>query len=539
MGKEIIADSNSLQNLILQGMGERIVLHDKNMRIRWANRAAADFYGMPLEEMYGNFCQELLGRTREECQDCPVKKVLQNGNQCQAMMSFPEGKTLLINAYPILDHGSLVGAIEVSVDITERADKEKELIRAKKESARANEAKSRFLAHVSHEIRTVMNVIMGMTDLVYEKTVDEEHKEYLEMIRDSSTFLLSLVNDLLDLSKIEAGKMELSHKYFYLHRKVEQIVSSFGLQAKKKDINLNLSIDSDVPRIVIGDYERLQQALINLVSNAVKFTHRGEVNVRVQLSQKEKRRPAGDQNGEQKKSILFTVSDTGVGIPGDQLDHIFKDFSQADTSHEGIGQEGTGLGLPITKKLVELMEGEIGVNSEPGKGSTFYFTIPLSIPLKPEININSLKGLETETETTEHPSPPEKPQLNILLAEDRAMNQKLTKIMLENIGHRVDVAGNGREAVEMHTKRQYDLILMDIHMPMMDGLEATGHIRAAEEVTERTPIIAMTASAMPEDRKECLEAGMDNYISKPISASELDEVLDETWQNRNRSRHIK
>ena len=531
---ETFSNSNSLQNLILNSINERVIFHDCQMRIRWINRAGMDFYNLPLEEIVGQHCQTMLGRSQEECKNCPVKKTLKTGNSEQEILSFPEGKTLLINAYPIFNDDKLLGAVEVSIDITERTKKEKELLKAVDESVAESEAKSRFLANVSHEIRTLMNVILGMAELVYESPQDEGQKEYLAMIRDSSSFLLSLVNHLLDLSKIESGNFELDQVHFNLPQKVKKIVSSFRLQAQKKGLELNCTIDDNVPRNVVGDSRRLQQVLFNLISNAIKFTEKGEINVSLRLDQDghlENRPP--DLNEENKTVALFSISDTGIGIPENKLSYIFQYFHQADSYHHRSEQEGTGLGLPIAKNLVELMGGSVGVNSTVGRGSTFYFTIPFTVSRNEAASPGEPAGSKIEQESGQAVAQKEK-GLAILLVEDRLMNQKMTTLMLEKKGHRVTAAHNGKEALEILKKKRFDLIFMDIHMPEMDGYETTAHIRAAEKGIEHTAIIAMTASATREDKDYCLKAGMDGFISKPITTLELDRVIDEIRQPENR-----
>ncbi len=535
---EIFANSSSLQNLILNSMNERVIFHDSQMRIRWTNRAGMDFYNLPLERLVGRHCQAILDRSEEECENCPVKIALKTGKSEQGILTFPEGKTLLINAYPVFDDDKLLGVVEVSIDITERTRKEKELLKAVDESVAESEAKSHFLANVSHEIRTLMNVILGMTELVYDSTQNEEQKEYLAMIRDSTFFLLSMVNDLLDLSKIESGKIALKQDYFNLPQKVEKIVSSFRLQAQKKGLELNCTIDDNVPRTVVGDSGRLQQVLINLISNAIKFTEKGEINVSLKLVQTDGlENRLSDLNEENNTAVLFSISDTGIGIPENSLSHIFQYFHQADSYHHRSGREGAGLGLPITKNLVELMGGSVVVSSTVNEGSTFYFTIPFPVSRDEAARPDEPAGSKMEQELDQAVTQREK-GLAILLIEDRLTNQKMTTLMLEKKGHRVTAAHNGKEALEILKRKRFDLIFMDINMPEMDGFETTAYIRNAEKGNEHTPIIAMTASATKKDKDHCLKAGMDNYISKPITTLELDRVISEVRQPGNLNLHI-
>ncbi len=516
-----------LQELALSSIGEKIIFFDSERIIHWANQAACDFYQLPLEKMVGKTCSELLGLDAGECGNCPVRKALATNEFCQDVRSFPGGTTLLIKAYPTRSSGGLSGVVEVTLDITERVRVESALIKEKNQSLAASEAKSLFVANVSHEIRTLMNVILGMADLVYESTEKEEHRDYLCMIRESATFLLSLVNDILDLTKIEAGRLELAQNPFDLHRVADKTVSSFALQAQNKGLKLTYAIDSNVPKIVAGDAARLQQVLMNLIGNGIKFTEQGEVSVNIQLAE------AGDNEGgvsvqetAEAAQVLFSISDTGIGIPPGDVDRVFQDFTQSNTYRTKTEDEGTGLGLHISKILVELMGGSIGVRSVENRGSTFYFTIPFILPRGDGEKLNGLDTTEPGKVPVKRPQGWEEKGLKILLVEDKPMNRRLATVLLEKLGHQVITAKNGREAFDLFKTQPFDAILMDIHMPVINGLEATERIRIAEKETGRyTPIIAMTASATKTDREICLKAGMDEYISKPFVTEELDKAL--------------
>lgn len=523
-----------LQDLCLSIMAENVIYHDREMKIRWANRAACDFFGLPLEKIVGKQCFVLLGRRREECRECPVIKTMHDHRYHQNILKFSEGKTMLINAHPVWDAGSFAGVVEVALDITERTRIEAELRKAKDESEAASEAKTRFLANISHDLRTPLNVILGMANLLHETSQSREQKEYLDMISNSASFLLTLVNDLLDLSKIEAGRAELAQDTFNLPLEVKKTVSSLALQAQEKGIRLSCSIGEDVPGVVIGDAARLQQVLVNLTGNGIKFTEQGEVSVSLKLERNEEG-TVGDV-----ATVFFSVSDTGIGIPADKVERIFEDYMQAD-AYYASKYEGTGLGLTIVKDLVELMGGSIGVESWENKGSTFYFTIPFLLPDATEEKVGPFPAVEdgippsagTGDMPGEQPAgDKEKEGLEILLAEDKYLNQKLVTILLEKKGHRVITAKTGREALDKFRLHKFDLILMDIHMPEMDGLEAAARIRAAEERGKDIPIVAMTAYAMQEDRERCLQAGMDYYISKPFQAEELYDILEKIREGR-------
>ena len=393
----------------------------------------------------------------------------------------------------------------------------------------ANRAKSRFLANMSHELRTPMNAILGMIDLALPKATDPVVHDFLTTAKGSADLLLTLLADLLDSAKIESGKMELEPAPFSLRKMLDQITRVLSLKADEKGLVFRCRIPDDMPDGVVGDRIRLQQVLLNLAGNAIKFTDRGEVEIGLRTVSEE-----GDAR------LEFAVRDTGIGISPANRERLFQPFSQVDPA---IARRfgGTGLGLSISKSLVDMMGGEISVESEEGKGSTFFFTVrlPLAKELPPELSAPAVLP----------PAPPA--QLHVLLVEDNPANQKLASYILRERGHVVEIAGDGREAIALAAQCRYDAILMDVQMPGMDGYEATAAIRRreAEKGTgpicrngpeagtdakrwsahkldlspfpRRTPIIAMTAHAMRGDREQCLAAGMDGYLSKPVKAREM------------------
>lgn len=383
----------------------------------------------------------------------------------------------------------------------------------------ANEAKGRFLANMSHELRTPMNAILGMIDVALPKAIDPTVKDCLATAKESADLLLTLLNDLLDSAKIESGKLELESAPFSLRRMLDQLTRALSVRASEKGLVFSCRVSDETPDAVVGDRMRLQQVLFNLAGNAIKFTEHGAVEVEVKglgirdcgLDRADLPDPIPNpQSPIPSVALEFAVRDSGIGISPSHMEIIFEPFAQTDASvARRFG--GTGLGLSICKSLVEAMGGRIWAESEVGKGSTFCFLVHLALAkeLPDHAELNVVVSAVTRT------------QLRILLVEDNVANQKLASYILEDRGHLVEVAGDGREAVALSGQNHYDLILMDVQMPGMSGLEATAAIRAREAGGRRVPIIAMTAHAMRGDRESCLAAGMDGYLSKPVHAQEM------------------
>jgi signal transduction histidine kinase/ligand-binding sensor domain-containing protein/CheY-like chemotaxis protein len=396
----------------------------------------------------------------------------------------------------------------------------REIERLLEEAQQASRLKSEFLANMSHEIRTPMNGILGMTSLMLGTPLSIEQQDYLETARASANSLLTVLNDILDFSKIEAGRLDLSPMEFCLGELIQQTIKIQRVALHAKNLEFGLQVDAQIPRNVVGDPDRLRQILLNLISNAIKFTANGGIRLNVFPE-------PGSLPGKASDLLLhFALADTGIGIPGNKLELIFEAFRQADGSTtRKFG--GTGLGLAICSRLTELMGGRIWVESEEGHGSTFHFTVRFarvaemvgSKPTSPA----SLGRMISILDAAGPPAP-----LQILLAEDNLVNQKLAVRLLERRGHCVTLASTGREAIAAFEKARFDLVLMDVQMPDMDGLEATLEIRARErQAGLHTPIVALTAHALKGDRDRCMAAGMDGYINKPIEADRFIQVVEE------------
>ena len=636
--------------LLLESVGEAVYGIDPNGNCTFCNQAFLSLMGFPSQQaMLGRNIHDAIHHTAADgspfpWEDCPLRKILKTGREyhTHGEPAYRSDGTIVfveMRAQPLMQNGKILGAVVTLVDITERLSAQEFLHQAKEDAEAANRAKSDFLANMSHELRTPMNGILGMAALALDTDLTAEQREYLDMLKSSGESLLTLLNDILDLSKIESGKLELELSDFSIEDCIEQSLRPVVPLAQEKSIELVWNV-VNVPPLVRGDHVRLRQILINLIGNALKFTSQGEVSVVAELSSK-----AGSP-----MLIHFVISDTGIGIAAEKQKKIFEAFAQADMS---ISRRygGTGLGLSISDRLIKLMHGQIWLESEEGQGSKFHFEVPFQTAEyhKPifdspastaierplvliaddnstnlallkrilhewgidpvaafggydavsacqdysqrglrfsaallDMTMKDLGGMALAKVLSSSPNPPAriilmlnsfleaaenseckrlgistilKPvrrlalrealagdrklhaqfaaaksrpvrQLHVLLAEDNLVNQRLLSRIFEKMGHSVVIASDGMAAVRLVTHEKFDLVAMDMQMPLMDGLEATCKIRQHEEGTSRhLPIIAITANAFEEDRRKCSEAGMDGYVVKPVSAQAIrDEV---------------
>ncbi|HXA39624.1 MAG TPA: PAS domain S-box protein [Phenylobacterium sp.] len=466
------------------------------------------------EALTGCTRDELIGAPFKECFTDPeraeagIKRVLSEKSVTDYELTARarDGKQTVVsyNATTFYNRSrTLQGVFAAARDVTERKRVERELQQAKAAAESASRTKSDFLASMSHEIRTPMNAVMGIADLLAKTELTPQQDKYVQIFRRSGDNLLNLINDILDLSKVEASQLDLERTGFSLADHLEKVIEMVAPRAQEKGLTLVWEIAPGVSNDLVGDPTRLRQVLLNLLGNAIKFTPGGSVSLNVE--------PDGDKAVP--TALRFTVSDTGIGIPGDKLSRVFERFTQADSSTtRRFG--GSGLGLTISKRLVELMGGRIWVESVLDEGSTFSFAVPFEVWSEANRPLAAPAGAGPKGQL---------PALRILLAEDSPDNCTIALAYLEHTPYRIDVAETGAIACQMFTAGRYDLVLMDRQMPVMDGLTATRTLRAWEEANGRTPtpIIALTASALKGDRETCLAAGCTAYLSKPIKQDVL------------------
>ena len=511
---------------LLNNLDAGIVVHAPDTSIIVNNKKASELLGLTEEQMRGITAIDPTWKfLNEDSSPMSLENYLVNQivNTQQAIKNFiggvenpSTGKIIWLqaNGYPEINQDGNITEIVISfMDITEQKVMEMELINAKKQAESANKAKTDFLANMSHEIRTPLNGIIGFTHLLMKSNLKKNQVEYMTTINESATSLMEIVNDVLDFSKIESGKLELDIEEVNLYKITNQVINLFKFQAIKKNITLILDIDSTIPQYIQADSVRLKQILMNLLSNAIKFTHFGEIRLDIN---------AVGASGKKEATIKFSVKDTGIGIKADNNEKIFNSFVQEDNStNRKFG--GTGLGLSISNQLLALMNSKLQLISKYGDGSDFFFIIKVKKSNRKKNAVNSLVKKSQEN-ATDHENVLS--DIKVLLVEDNKINMLLAKTLIKKIITNCTIleARDGNEAVEMYSKEKPDVILMDIQMPNKNGYEATDEIRQFQDA-ENIPIIAITAGIMVGDKEKCFEAGMNDYLPKPIIQSDLEEVL--------------
>jgi len=494
---------------LISSITDPIFYKDLEGRFLGCNQAFADILGLVPDQVRGKTAAQLFPPERAEAIRVRDESALRRLEPVSGeyWVDYFDGRRALFETKvsPVWDEkGRPRGLLGVGRDITRRKQQEQEVRRAMEIAEEATRMKSGFLANMSHEIRTPMNAIIGLSHLALKTDLDARQQDYLRKIRTSGEHLLGIINDILDFSKVEAGKLDLEAADFELDELLEHTASLVGEKCRAKGLALRFDVDADVPRALVGDSLRLGQILVNYVNNAVKFTEQGEVVVSVHALAR----------GERDMRLVFRVRDTGIGLTEEQVGRLFRSFSQADASTtRKFG--GTGLGLAICKKLAELMGGEVGVQSTPGAGSTFWFSALLGIvgpgpcTAAPAVRDGAAREVLRGK--------------RVLLVEDNDINQLVAREILQDAGLAVEVADNGEIALAMVRQHRYDLVFMDMQMPVMDGIEATRAIRALPGL-QKLPIVAMTANAMEQDRRRCTEAGMNDFLVKPFDPEQAIEL---------------
>ena len=511
--RELVATANDL-----------VVTCDADARVTSINEAGQRLTGQNVETAIGRPLRELVAAPDRARLDRELGAALasRTGATLEVALTPVGGAavTLELDVRPIYGRTRPAGLQAIGRDVTARKRAELELAQARDAAEAASRAKSEFMANISHEVRTPLNGIIGMTDLVLASPMGEEPRQYLCLVRSSADSLLHIINDILDFSKVEAGHLQFDLAPFDLAGRLDSALQPLGLTARRKGLTFDVRVADSVPPVVVGDAGRFGQVLVNLVGNAVKFTTEGGIRVDVEQA------PSlpGDSAGQVR--VRVSVRDTGIGIPADKHALIFEAFTQGDGStSRRFG--GTGLGLSIAARIVERMGGTLQVSSVPGEGSVFTLVVPFERGCADDLPALSSDGLSRLLGRIDAPELPVRPTetlrpLRVLLVEDNPVNQRLAHEILSRRGHSVTVAENGREALDRLCGAIFDIVLMDVQMPEMNGLDATRAIRAGEHSTGRhLPIVAMTAHAMAGDLERCLAAGMDEYVSKPIRAEAL------------------
>ncbi len=494
VARKKVEESETLFRMALFLTAKTVFKQNTQLEYTWIYNTHPTF---EMKDLIGKTDSDVFGNDAAEILTTIKQNVLNTGDMFTGDIQLEMGGKLLDFAMNVEatknSAGEIDGIMAVSDDITERRQYENNLMKSKTAAENATKAKQQFLSNMSHEIRTPLNSILGFAKVLLKTELSVQQKEFVQAIKTSGKSLNLLINDILDLAKVDAGKMTYEAQPFEIRKTIASILHSFNLKISEKNLKLEEEYDTKIPAVLLGDLLRLNQIFLNLLSNAVKFTHEGEIKLSVKLL----------SETEKNVTLKFEVADSGIGIASDRIDSIFKLFEQAELSTANA-YGGTGLGLAIVKQLIEEQEGSISLSSKLGEGSTFSFIMPFG---------KTNKKSEEETEILNTNS--EIKNLRVLVAEDVPLNQLLIKIILGDFGFEYEIVGNGKLAVEKMQTHTYDIILMDLQMPEMNGFEATEQIR--KTLKSQIPIIALTADVTTADLSKCQEFGMNDYISKPIN----------------------
>ncbi|MBU2651135.1 MAG: PAS domain-containing protein [Bacteroidetes bacterium] len=491
------------KSAILNSMQEWFVFCDTNLTIQWVSSTAANSIGINATELTGNHYDEIWQGTEWKCEPCPVRAVLDTGVPQKGEVRTRDGRIWILSGYPVLDDdGNIIGVTEFGQEVTVQRKYEEELKKAKEMAEKANRFKSEFLSNISHEIRTPLNVIIGFTDLLDGSLTDPTFKDYLDSIKASSNSIVRLVDDILDISRIEAGKFNLQYKSVNIYKMVKDLKQMFMEKVVRKQLEFLIRVEKSIPKMLILDEVRVKQIITNLLSNAIKYTDHGQVRLDIYITGKNM------VLGSEEIDLCIKVEDTGIGIPEEEYNNIFEPFMQVQKNRSK--RKGYGLGLAITKRLIELMDGSIQVESSVGHGSVFTVSLPQVMVQNYTLSYSSSSDIPKDVYQGK----------TILVVDDSDFNRRLVKENLENLGVKILEAEDGQQAILMAKQHRPDLILMDILMPRMDGFEATRIMRGNPELFE-IPIVALTALAMKEDVEKIEGFGFNDYLLKPFHITDL------------------
>ena len=522
MEQKIKIQESYFKNLF-ENSPEAIAIFDNEFRFININKSFVKIFQYTIDEIKYKNVTEVICNEKLHDESTYFKDSIKKGEfvRKDTQRKRKDGKLIDFSflGYPILSNGEQVGVYGIYTDITEKKRYEEEIKTAKYKAEEASKFKTKFLANVAHEIRTPMNGIVGIVDLLDDNQLSSEHKEYFEMLRYSAARLSIIINDVIDIAKIEAGKLELRQETFHLNKLLNDIQKYFKIQAEKKDLILKLNVDTTIPDFLLGDPDKLNQVIFNLLSNAIKFTNQGSIHIDVIL----------DKRSAEDVEVNFSIRDTGIGIPKEQADNIFCDFYQLDSASTKKCR-GAGLGLAISQKLVHLMGGHIMVESEYGKGSNFHFTVKFKNISSQDQEIKILVDDKTNDYFEANPA------INVFLIDDEIINQQITRRFLEKKKCKVTIANNGKEALQIMNKQSFDIILMDMYMPELDGFELVKVVRQTEkELGKYTPIIAITAAVMDDVNKLYSSTGIDDYIPKPFKKEQLYSAIEKALYNQKKN----